>query len=227
MKVLLKYLLRLLAVLLGLTLLFVVISLVLMYIPANADAPTQTEGIEIFITTNGVHADFTLPVQTPVEDWRSFLPLRDYPGANSSFRYVAFGWGDRGFYLDTPEWSDLTPGTAIKALFMPSPTAMHVTYQRNAPAPGELSRRLYLSEAQYRQLVAYIKEDFERTEAGNILLIKGAGYSPYDNFYEARGSYTVFYTCNNWVNEGLKKIGVKTATWAPFDWGVMYHLDEY
>jgi uncharacterized protein (TIGR02117 family) len=226
-KLLIKFLYGLMLGLLGLLLLFMGAALLLALIPVNADAPVQSKGVEIYITTNGVHADFRLPVQTEVIDWRQSLALRDYAGANSSFSYVAFGWGDRGFYLHTPQWSDLTPGTAARALFMPSPTAMHVTYYPRAPAPGNDSRRLYLSGEQYQQLVAYIQESFARAESGKLLLIPGAGYSPYDNFYEARGSYTLLYTCNNWVNGGLQKIGIKTATWAPFDWGVMYHLEGY
>ncbi|EMR03797.1 TIGR02117 family protein [Cesiribacter andamanensis] len=221
-----RYFYVLLLSLLALLLLFVGLAWLLALLPANADAHPQSEGVAVYITTNGVHADFRVPVQTEVIDWRQLLPLRDYTGADSRFRYVAFGWGDQGFYLHTPQWSDLTPGTAARALFMPSPTAMHVTYYPHAPATGKDSRRLYLSPEQYRQLVAYIQQSFARTASGELLLIPGAGYSPYDNFYEARGSYTLFYTCNNWVNEGLQKIGVKTARWAPFDWGVMYHLEE-
>ena len=226
MKGLLKLLLGLLATLLGLSLLYVGLAALLAYIPVNAQVPAPSKEVEIYITTNGVHADFTLPVQTPVVNWRRHFPLQEYAGAKSSDQYIAFGWGDRGFYLDTPQWSDLTASTAIEALFLPSPTAMHVTYYQQAPSPATDSRRLYLSEAQYRQLVRYIQKSFASTIDGDFLLIKGAGYSPYDNFYEANGSYSLFYTCNNWVNEGLKEIGVKTAVWAPFDWGVLHHLEE-
>lgn len=226
MKQLFKLLLSIGASLLGLTLLYVLIALLLSLIPVNTREPVATTGVEIYITTNGVHADFTVPVANATIDWRNYLNLQDYKGANESFRYVAFGWGDKGFYLHTPQWSDLTFSTAVNAILLPSPTAMHVTYFRQAPAVGEDSHRLYLSQEQYQQLVRYIQNSFEQTEDGNIMLIKNAGYSTHDNFYEAKGSYSFLYTCNNWVNEGLKKIGIKTAVWTPFDKGIMHHLKE-
>jgi uncharacterized protein (TIGR02117 family) len=224
MKLLLKLLFGLLATLLGLTVLYVLVGLLLSLIPVNADAGKLQEGIPVYITTNGVHADFTMPVLTGYYNWGEYLNPMEYQGVNKSFAYIAFGWGDKGFYLNTPQWSDLTLSTAVHALFLPSPTAMHVTYYRRAPAPGENSRLLYLSQAQYQKLVEYIQASFEKGANGSPLLIPQAGYTPYDNFYEAEGSYTLLYTCNNWVNEGLKKIGVRAAVWSPFDWGIMYQL---
>ena len=46
-------------------------------------------------------------------------------------RYVAFGWGDRGFYLETPTWDDLKYSTVLKALFWHSPAVMHVSFYKN------------------------------------------------------------------------------------------------
>ncbi|AHM61056.1 hypothetical protein D770_14010 [Flammeovirgaceae bacterium 311] len=225
MKLLLKLIISLLATLVGAAILYIIVALVLSYIPVNTSPAPTTEEVEIYITTNGVHADFTVPIVTATIDWRTYLPLRDYPGTNTSFQYVAFGWGDKGFYLHTPQWSDLTLSTAANAILWPSPTAMHVTYYRRPPVPGDKVRRLMLDTEQYQQLVRYIQESFETTEDGRFILITDAGYSAFDNFYEAEGSYSFLYTCNNWVNEGLKKIGVKTSLWTPFDKGIMYHLE--
>ncbi len=225
MKTLLRILLHLLAGLLGLLVLYLIVAAVLSVIPVNSKAPVASQGIAVYITTNGVHADFTLPVVTPAVDWRELMLLEDYRGANPSFQYIAFGWGDKGFYLQTPQWKDLTLSTAVHALLLPSPTAMHVTYLRHPPPPGADSRKLYLSQAQYQQLVAYILAGFSKGEKNGLILIDHAGYTTYDNFYEANGSYSLLYTCNNWVNEGLKKIGIKTAVWSPFDKGIMYHLE--
>ncbi len=226
MKLLLKLILSTLASLLGIAILYVLIGLLFSIIPVNTDTPRAATGIPVYITTNGVHADFTVPVATTTIDWRNYLSLQDYQGVSSSFEYAAFGWGDKGFYLHTPQWTDLTFSTALNALFLPSPTAMHVTYYRQAPTPGKNSRMLILNQQQYQALVAYIKSGFEKGEGEQPLLIRDAGYSPYDNFYEAEGSYSLLYTCNNWVNEGLKKIGVRAALWSPFDWGIMHQLEE-
>lgn len=226
MKLLLKLILSILATLLGIITLYVLSGLLLSIIPVNTDTPRAEAGVPVYITTNGVHADFTVPIETVTIDWRDYLNPNDYRGVNSSFEYIAFGWGDKGFYLHTPQWTDLTASTAVNALFLPSPTAMHVTYYRQAPALGKNSRRLILNQAEYQALVAYIQSGFAKGEAAKPQLIRDAGYSPYDNFYEAQGSYSLLYTCNNWVNEGLKKIGVRASVWSPFDWGIMYQLEK-
>ena len=50
------------------------------------------------------------------------------------------------------------------------------------------------------------------------------GYNSYDSFFEAKGSFSFYRTCNIWVNKALKVIGVKTSIWSPFDFGVLHHL---
>ncbi|MBW3546277.1 MAG: DUF2459 domain-containing protein, partial [Bacteroidetes bacterium] len=112
MKKLLKIFLRLLAGFLGLIVLYLIVAALLSIIPVNSDAPVVNKEVPVYITTNGVHADFTVPVVTPVIDWRNHMLLKDYEGAQEHFQYIAFGWGDKGFYLHTPQWEDLTFSTA-------------------------------------------------------------------------------------------------------------------
>ena len=58
----------------------------------------------------------------------------------------------------------------------------------------------------------------------NPQLIKGKGYSDYDNFYEANYNYHLFKTCNTWTNESLKVAGVKTSSLALFESGILRWL---
>jgi hypothetical protein len=44
-----------------------------------------------------------------------------------------------------------------------------------------------------------------------------------DSFYEAKGAYTLFYTCNTWANNGLKAINQKAALWTATDRGIFQH----
>jgi len=72
-------------------------------------------------------------------------------------------------------------------------------------------------------LVDAIRESFVGG-AGQPILIEGAGYGPRDRFYEAHGTYHMFFTCNDWTRDMLDAAGVTTGLWAPMDWGVLYHL---
>ena len=46
--------------------------------------------------------------------------------------------------------------------------------------------------------------------------MSSAAYGKNDAFYEAKGSYSLFYTCNSWVNENLKEVGLKACRWTLF-----------
>lgn len=219
-----KILLRVLAGMgIGVGLYFLVV-LIGAWIPVGKKSQAVEQPIEAFVVTNGLHASFILPVQAAGIDWRDSFAVADFLGADTTVQYALIGWGERNFYLHTPTWKDLKFSTLVSALFWPTRTAMHVTYLRRAPNLDDACKRLLLSTAQYRQLSCYISRSFQRKESNALQLIAGKGYSKVDNFYEANGKYHLFFTCNNWVNRGLKQIGIRTALWSPLDWGVMRWL---
>lgn len=169
----------------------------------------------IFLNTNGVHVDLIIPIDQLDSSFRKQL------GVMPATQYVAFGWGDRNFYLKTPEWSDLTFTVAFKALFLKSSTAMHVTfYSRKVDS----WKQLPLCDEQLLTLIDYINNSFAEDENGKLVKIDFEGYHQYDSFFEAKGSFSLFKTCNVWVNRALKKAEVRTAVWTPFDFGVLYHI---
>jgi uncharacterized protein (TIGR02117 family) len=135
------------------------------------------------------------------------------------------GWGDKGFYIDTPTWEDLKASTAFKAAFGLGSTAMHISFRKAPPRPGELCKKLILSEKQYQLLVKYIQSSF-RMKEGKPELIKHPGYSEQDCFYEANGSYSMFRTCNVWTGNGLRTIGNRIGSWTPFHRGVLDECSE-
>lgn len=217
-----RWLFKVLIFLITLILIYLVAAVVLTLIPARHTAPAE-KGITIFIRTNGVHTDFILPTDRTEIDWFQYVKKEDFKYMYDP-EYITFGWGDKGFYIETPEWSDLKASTAFKALFFLSSTAMHVSYLSSEPAVDKDCKKLILSEYQYDKLISYILASFKKDAAGRIMLIAGKGYSSNDNFYEANGTYSLFKTCNTWLNDGLKQIGVKTAIWAPFDKCIFYRL---
>lgn len=182
--------------------------------PAEQDYSKETE---IFITSNGIHLDIVLPVEYMETGFLKKLEI--LPGT----KYVAFGWGDKNFYIHTPEWKDLTFPTAFNALFMKSETAMHVTCYSQKYKTWKLVR---ICPKQAEILNNYISDSFQKTENGELKKIEVPGYYSSDFFFEANGFFTLFKTCNVWVNRALKEIGVETSVWSPFDFGILYHLKE-
>jgi len=221
----LSYTGRTLLGLFSLIVLYFLLVLLLGLIPANPGFESAEKGVPLYVLSNGIHTDFVVPTTHKAIDWRSVVSPEAFAAEANQAPFIGFGWGDKGFYLDTPTWAELKASTALRAVFLPSPTAMHVTYYSREPTTGENCRRVTINEAQYQQLIQYIRSSFE-TNSDDVRLIPDSGYTPRDNFYEALGSYHLFYTCNSWVNQGLKRIGVRTAVWSPFDKGILYQLKK-
>ena len=213
-----------LAALLALLMLYLALALGGSLIPANANWRAPHQGVRIFIYTNGVHSGIVVPAANEMQDWRRWVKAEDIRDPRySASSHVLFGWGERGFYLNTPTWSDLTPGVAARALFDGRRTLLHAEYM-HAPAPSPETRSLTISQDQYRQLVRQIEGYFRLDAKGRPQPI--AGYGPADAFYESYGRYDVFSTCNEWTGAQLRSIGVRIGVWTPFSHSVMLWFDE-
>jgi uncharacterized protein (TIGR02117 family) len=190
-------------------------AFVFSYLPTHPPQQDCEAGQKIFVATNGVHVDIILRADQ-VDP--GFIHELDFP-ANA--RYISFGWGDKNFYIHTPEWSDLTFTVAFKALFLRSETAMHVNYYSREQSWWH---PVCLCEEQLQQLFLYIRNSFAIAPDGKINQLDFEGYTDFDSFYEAKGAFTLFNTCNVWANKGLKSIEIKTSVWSPFDFGVLFHV---
>jgi len=98
---------------------------------------------------------------------------------------------------------------------------MHVTCYQGS---YQSWKRLSLCNSQLKLLNSYIENSFAKTENGNLIKLNVDGYYNYDSFFEAKGSFSFYKTCNIWVNKAMKIIGVKTSIWSPFEFGIMLHL---
>lgn len=185
-------------------------------ITVNKDNSTSiNDSIEIFVATNGVHTDIVLPLTNDLIDWKNFVNPEYTKSGYDNYRYVAFGWGDKGFYLETPTWAELKFKTAFKALFFLSSSAMHVSFYRNVKE-NDGCKSIKVDKNKYMKIIEYVTNSF-KLENNSPILIKDASYGINDSFYEATGKYNLFYTCNTWTNNGLKYAGLKGCYWTPFD----------
>lgn len=83
---------------------------------------------EVYNLSNDVHTDLVLPVKSDIQDWTALFPAKDTKSQDSTYAWIGIGCGDKGFYLNTPEWKDLTFKTAFVAAVGIVETALHVTY---------------------------------------------------------------------------------------------------
>jgi uncharacterized protein (TIGR02117 family) len=212
----------LLAVALLAPMLYIVVALVLGLIPVNAGFRSAAEGIPVYVRTNGVHAELVVPTHGAGVDWTIDHPAGDMRALAAPLPWIAFGWGDAEFFASTPTWSDLKPGTALRALLGTGEGAMHVEYLAR---PGAYTgRELRLTADQHARLVEYIRASFVRGPTGRPRRLQAPGYFDTDAFYAAGPRYTFWFTSNEWVRRGLQVAGVRAPLWAPFDVALFFQL---
>ncbi len=196
---------------------YILVSLLLTYIPIDEKTKNASKKHTIYLTTNGVHSDIILPKKliTP-----TLLKGQKY---HPKEQYFAFGWGEENFYINTPTWGDLTFSTAFRAAFLKSKTLVHVTRYRTK---RDKWIAVPVTDNQLQKLNAYILSAFNENENGKQL-VEGATYTPdRDNFYRAKGNYMFYKTCNTWANSALKESDMKASLWTPFDFGVLRWHEE-
>lgn len=182
--------------------------------------PNSKEEIEIYIKTNGVHTDLVVPIRSEFYDWSKEVLFENTVSKDTNYTHLAMGWGDRGFYLETPEWKDLKTSVAFNAAFGLSTTAIHATFYKDLNVADDC-KKIIISKEQFQRLIAYIKNSFQKDKKGHFINIKtNAVYSKNDSFYEANGKYSMLHTCNTWANNGLKVSGQKCCLWTIFDTGI-------
>lgn len=225
MKYLKKHLKTLSFTILGIVsfvILYIIAVLILSRIPVNSDVAKADKGIEIYLLSNGVHTDVVVPVKSKIIDWSDKVQFQNTKSKDTTAKYLAFGWGDKGFYLNTPTWADLKFSTAFKAASGLSSSAMHCTFYKRMKE-DELCRKIIITEKQYEQLAEFIQNSFQMKNGQNVNIVTDAVYGNHDVFYEAKGSYNLFYTCNTWTNNALKSANQKACLWTVYDKGILYH----
>ncbi len=179
------------------------------------------KNIEIYLYSNGVHTDIVMPIRSKEIDWSTYIDPLHTLAKRTDMQFLAVGWGDKGFYLETPEWRDLKPSIAFKAAFYLGSSAMHTTFYKKM-IEGEHCIKVKITPSQYRDLIAYIQASFDQDSNGNIIGITAPTYGDNDSFYEAKRTYGLFYTCNTWANNAIKAAGMKACFWTAFDKGIFY-----
>lgn len=196
---------------------YILISLILTYIPISEKTGEGAKKHTIYLTTNGVHSDIVFPKSLMIP---ALLKGQKH---HPKERFFAYGWGEENFFLNTPTWGDLTFSTAFGAAFLKSNTLIHVTRYRSK---RDKWIPVLVTDNQLQKLNEYVLNTFYEDPSGKHR-IEGASYTPNrDSFYKAQGNYMFYKTCNTWVNTALKESDMKASLWTPFDFGVLRWYEE-
>ncbi|GGD55213.1 DUF2459 domain-containing protein [Croceicoccus mobilis] len=186
-------------------------------IPSNRDFRQAADGVEIMIGTNGVHTMVVVPIQSPDMDWSRIFPASELADPSRPYTHLGISWGQKEVFIDTPTWADLSPWLVLRVVALGGDGLMHVEHWVN-PQPGANYRPLRISHDQYRALVRALLRDLPPRSPERQ---RYPGYGTNDVFYDARGTYTAYLTCNEWTGATLRQAGLPTGAWTPFESSVM------
>ncbi len=166
--------------------------------PADDGAP-RTHAIQV--ASNGWHTAIVVPAPALADT--GLLPeAEDFSGA----AFLEFGWGDRVYYPA----KEKTIGMTLAAALVPTPAVMHMAGLAAAPRDSGSSREVVavpLTEARFLNLVEALAAEFERPAGGRAASVS-RGLYPGSSFYNARGEFHLFNTCNTWTARMLRAAGV-------------------
>ena len=205
---------------------YVIFAIVSAVIPVSAEqvlADNQPR-YEVYLLMSGPHTDFLVKVKTDVHDWSIDFPYDNNANPDSSLSWLAIGWGDTNFYMNTPTWADLTVSTAVAAATGLGTAGIHASYYYFLPTDRPLIQ-LSFTRNQYQRLCNYIDRSLIADENGNRVMLQpllaGVNFD-HDRYYDAHGRYSMIHTCNTWINNGLKSSGQKACLWTGFAEGLFY-----
>lgn len=192
-------------------------ALVCSIIPVNTDHVEQGN-FRVYLRSYNGHTDFVFPVQNQVIDWKDIVDPQLTLSKRSNFQYIAIGWGDLELFEQAQQKAYATFPVAFRAVFEHEPAAIHVEFMEVLRFHRPLMP-IRLTAEQYKTLSDYVLETFKKNYSGTLQPLR-LHYNQKDLFFRARGSLNLFYTCNTWVNRGLKQAELKACLWTPFPEGI-------
>ena len=180
---------------------------------------------KLCVTDIGIHSGIIMPVQNEIFDWQTYLPLNEITKkANLDYKYLEFGWGERDFYMNAPSQIHLQISAGLKALFWLNPSVIRVEGHQKLPQTIKI-KCFGVSQQGYLNIVQFIQNTFKLDKKGQRIRLS------YDNpvnvsYFDAKGTYSIVRTCNNWTAEGLRSAEVNTPLWGGLSSAILWHLEN-
>ncbi len=207
-----KKILRYIAFVLVIPIIYLILSLVLTYIPVKGTNHSSKKDHNIYLSSNGIHLEIIIPRKNLKPSTLNGLKFKD------TDQFFSFGWGDKTFYIKTSTWSDFTILNKCKAALINTPALLHVTRYSNTQKDWV---EIKINTDQLNKINSYIEAEFQKDSFGKKVILPGLGYYKNDDFYEATGKYNCFKTCNSWVNTGFKQSDLNACLWTPYDFRLL------
>ena len=210
-----KFILKFLLFITFTTVLYFLTAYLLVFLPSTNEEKKQKKSEDIYILYDTMHSDIVLNIQS-INNKKLTLQLRTF--INNREGYLAFGWGDKETYLNTPTWNDIKISTSLKALFINTPSLMHVSFYKDINKFRYI-KNIKLSKKGKEKLESTILKSFDLETDEQY-----QGYGRDDFFYPSVYKYNLLNTCNTWTGDRLREANVSMSYWTPLSSNVIDSL---
>jgi uncharacterized protein (TIGR02117 family) len=213
-----RHLLKGLALVLALPVLYLAASLALPLIPGPGRDLSGPAVYGIGLLQGPIHTDILLPLTPEARARFAFAEAAGVPVQHPDARWLMLGWGSAAFYTTAGTYADITPGAVLTAA---TGDASVIRLDVTGPLTALPNLRFVtLSEAQFRALL-----DQTHGALASPDPLDHPGFTGTDAFFPARGRFHAFRTCNVWLGETLRAAGLPFGLWTPANWSVTLALD--
>lgn len=191
-------------------------------IPANPDWREPEHGITLFVETNGVHVSLIVPMAAAGQDLSNLIRPEHLADRDLYGTHAMIGWGHGRVYRNARTWGDVQVGDVASAIVGSDDTTLHI-YHLVDPRPAPHRKRFRVSQQDYAKIIGAIRSTFRLAADGQSRAYPA--YAPDNLFYDSKGHYSAYTTCNEWTGAVLRKAGVRIGIWTPMPGGVMRWFD--
>jgi uncharacterized protein (TIGR02117 family) len=193
-------------------------------IPGQVSATAQPDGqeVEIILISSAIHYDFLIPATDEARAVFGFARDAGVPLDAPWVEWILIGWGAREFYTTTGEYSDIATGAVLRGL-TGDRSVLRIEVAGAVPDGLDLPR-LRLTAGQMSGLLGAMRASFQTDDAGAAIALATTGFTWSDRFFEAKGRFHIFRTCNTWVTRMLREAGVPSGIWTPTPYAVTLSL---
>ena len=217
---------RFILIILTATLLYFTSSLLLLILhPHSAKADLQKHSRHtdtVYIYHDLAHTEIIIPSRALIsalkEKLKPFVPAIDHG-------YIAFSFADEDFLFQTPQWKDIHLIPTLKALFTNTPAVIrvgHYTAIRN----DESVIPLHIDTETEQILQKEILHTFATDKQYRFIPRTPPHPNTYQYYFRAKHPYNLFYTCNTWSGEMLRRSGFPVSLWTPLAFEVVFHFPK-
>ena len=199
----------------AITALYFVTAYLLTFLLSTKEEQKKNKEQIIYILYDRMHSDIVLHSKR-INNRK--LQAKLAPFIQKKEGYLSFGWGDKETYLNTPTWNDIKLSTSLKALFINTPSLIHVTFYKKIHHFKNI-KAIKLSQEGKKKLENSILNSFDLKSDKQY-----QGYGRDDVFYPSVYTYNLFRTCNTWTGDRLREANISMSYWTPLSSNVVDSL---